>query len=265
VAEGGEAGVIGQIVGWLTDPAHWQGADGVPTHLMEHVGYTLFAVLLGLLIALPAGLVIGHTGRGTVLVAAVANALRAVPTLGLLILFVLLLLPRVTSDLVYLGPGEAVLFLLAVPPILVNTYAGVQNVPPEIRDAAEGMGMTGAGVLFKVELPCALPLIFSGVRAAVLQCLATATVLAYVSLGGLGRYIIDGLAQRDFPQMAAGAMLVAALALLADGLLSLLSRVMVSPGVSGRAGRARPVLARARSRASGRLHPARTLTRQELS
>jgi len=257
--------MISSIVAWLGDPAHWQGPDGVPTHLREHVWYSLLAVVVAAAVALPAGLVIGHTGRGTFLVAGVANAMRAVPTLGLLILFVILLLPHIASDLVYLLPGEAVLVLLAVPPILTNTYAGVQNVPPEVRDAAAGMGMTPRGVLLRVELPCALPLVLSGVRAAVLQCVATATVLAYVSLGGFGRYIIDGQQQRDFPQMASGALLVAVLALLADGLLALLARFVVSPGVSGRAGRARPGHARALSRARGRFHPAHTLTTQELS
>lgn len=257
--------MIGQVVAWLTDPAHWQGPDGVPTHLVEHVAYSLAAVAVAAVIGLPLGLVIGHTGRGTFAVAAVANAMRALPTLGLLTLFVLLLLPHVASDWVYLGPGEAVLFLLALPPILANTYSGVQNAPPEVRDAAQGMGMTGTGVLLRVELPCALPLILSGVRAAVLQCIATATVFAYVTLGGFGRYIVDGLDQRDFPKMASGAVLVAALALIADGLLVLLTRAAVSPGVSGRAGRAtRNDHARALSRARGWLHPAQTLSRQEL-
>ena len=257
--------MISSIVTWLSVPAHWQGPDGVPTHLVEHLWYSLLAVVVAAVVALPAGLVIGHTGRGTFLVAAFANAMRALPTLGLLILFVVLLLPHIASDLVYLLPGEAVLVLLAIPPILTNTYAGVQNVPPDVRDAAEGMGMTPRGVLLRVELPCALPLLVSGVRAAVLQCVATATVLAYVSLGGFGRYIIDGLAQRDFPQMASGAALVAALALLVDGLLALVARFVVSPGVSGRAGRARSGHARALSRARGRFHPAHTLTTQELS
>jgi osmoprotectant transport system permease protein len=268
VATGG-AVVIGDIAGWLTDPAHWHGPDGVPAHLVEHLGYTLGAVALAVLVGLPLGLVIGHTGRGTVVVAGLANAVRALPTLGLLTLFVLVVLPHVASDWAYLGPGEAVLFLLAVPPVLTSAYAGVQNVPPQVRDAAEGMGMTGPGVLFRVELPCALPLILSGVRAAVLQCIATATVLALVTLGGFGRYIIDGLAQRDFPKMASGALLVASLALIADGALVLVERVAVSPGVSGRAGRtARPALAHAVARARGRSlpsDPARIPSRQESS
>jgi osmoprotectant transport system permease protein len=257
--------MIGSILSWLTDPAHWQGADGVPTHLVEHLRYSLIAVGLAALVGLPAGLAIGHSGRGTFLVASLANAMRAVPTLGLLILLVLLLLPHVTNDLVYLGPGELVLFLLALPPILTNTYAGVQNVPGEVRDAAQGMGMTGAEVLFRVELPCALPLVLSGLRAAFLQSVATATVLAYVSLGGFGRYIVDGLAQRDFPQMASGALLVALLALLGDGVLALLSRFVVSPGVSGRAGRPSVRTARRPARSGGRSLTARTFSRQELS
>jgi osmoprotectant transport system permease protein len=232
--------MIGSIGAWLTDPAHWQGPEGVPTHLVEHLTYTLAAVALAAVAGLPLGLAIGHTGRGTVLVAGVANAVRALPTLGLLTLFVLLVLPHVANDWAYLGPGEAVLFLLALPPILTNTYAGVQNVPPQVRDAAEGMGMTGTGVVLRVELPCALPLILSGVRAAVLQCIATATVLALVTLGGLGRYIIDGQAQRDFPKMASGALLVATLALVTDGVLLLLARAVVPPGVSGRPPTSRP-------------------------
>jgi osmoprotectant transport system permease protein len=265
VAAGGAGVVIGDIVGWLTDPTHWQGANGVPVHVVEHLAYALAAVVLAALVGLPLGLVIGHTGRGTVAVAGLANAVRALPTLGLLTLFVIVLLPHVANDWVYLGPGLAVLFLLALPPILTNTYAGVQNVSPEVRDAAKGMGMTGTGVLLRVELPCALPLVLSGVRAAVLQCIATATVLAYVTLGGLGRYIVDGLAQRDFPQMASGALLVAALALIADGLLVLLARALVSPGVSGRPGRAaRPGHARAGTRARGRLQPSASPMRQEL-
>lgn len=247
--------MIGSILGWLADPVHWQGPDGVPTRLVEHLGYTLLAVGVAAVVALPLGLVIGHTRRGTVLVAGVANAVRALPTLGLLILFVILLLPHLASDLVYLIPAEAVLVLLALPPILVNTYAGVQSVPPEVRDAAEGMGMTGTGVLLRVELPVALPLILSGLRAAFLQAVATATVVAYVSLGGLGRFIIDGLAQRDFPQMAGGALLVAALALAAEGLLVLLTRAVVSPGVSGRAVRAR----------SRRVPPGRTPQEKEFA
>jgi osmoprotectant transport system permease protein len=229
--------VIGQIAAWLTDPRHWQGTDGVPTHLLEHLAYSLVAVVLAVAIALPLGLYVGHTGRGTFLIAGLANSLRALPTLGLLILLVILLAPHISSDLVYLVPSEAVLALLAVPPVLTNTYAGVQNVPIAAREAARGMGMTGGEVLRQVEVPCAAPLIVSGIRSAALQCIATATVAAYVSLGGLGRYVVDGLAQQDYPQMASGALLVAALAVATDGVLALLGAAVISPGVSGRRSR----------------------------
>ncbi len=220
---------------WLTTTAHWHGPEGIPVHVREHLAYTLVAVLIGLAVALPAGLLIGHTGRGTATVGAVANSIRALPTFGLMVLLVIVLAPHMSggSDAVYLVPVETVLVLLAVPPILAGTYAGVQNVAPAVRDAAAAMGMSGPGVLLRVELPNALPLIFSGVRSATLQCVATATVAAYVPLGGLGRYVVDGLSQGDYPQMASGAVLVAVLAVTLDALLAGLQRLVVSPGVSG--------------------------------
>jgi osmoprotectant transport system permease protein len=235
--------VIGRIVDFFSDPANWQGAEGIPTRLLEHVEYSAIAVLIGLLVALPLGLLIGHTGRGTTVVAGLANSLRALPTIGLLIFFVVLISPHVhgKGDAAYLIPSEIVLVLLAVPPILSNTYAGVQNVDPAARDAAVGMGMTGRQVLLRVELPCALPLIMSGVRSAALPVIATATIAAYVSLGGLGRMVFDGQAQQLYPKMVAGALLVALLAMGTDLVLALVQRGIVSRGLSGRYGRARTV------------------------
>jgi osmoprotectant transport system permease protein len=185
---------------------------------------------------LPIGLLIGHTGRGTGVVAGMANSLRALPTIGLLIFFVVLISPHIQGkgDAAYLIPTEIVLVLLAIPSILSNTYAGVQNVDPAARDAAAGMGMTGSQVLLRVELPCALPLILSGFRSAALQVVATATIAAYVSLGGLGRFVFDGQAQQDYPQMASGALLVAALAVTVDLGLAFAQRGLVSRGLSGR-------------------------------
>jgi osmoprotectant transport system permease protein len=127
-----------------------------------------------------------------------------------------------------------VLVILGIPSVLSNTYAGVQSVDPAARDAAQGMGMTGSQVLWRVEVPNALPLILSGIRNATLQIVATATITAYISLGGLGRFIVDGLAQRDYPQMASGAVLVAALALLLDAILAGIQRLVVSRGITGR-------------------------------
>ncbi len=228
--------MIRQVYGFLSDSVHWSGPDGIPTRLAEHLQYCGIALAIALVIGLPIGLLIGHTGRGTALVAGLANSLRALPTIGLLIFFVVLISPHIggKGDAAYLIPAEIVLVLLAVPSILSNSYAGVQNVDPAARDAAAGMGMTGSQVLFKVELPCALPLILSGFRSAALQVIATATIAAYVTLGGLGRYVFDGQAQQDYAQMASGALLVAVLAMLVDALLALLQRGVVSRGISGR-------------------------------
>lgn len=228
--------MIPEVVGFLTDSTHWAGPDGIPTRLAEHLQYCALALAIALLIGLPIGLLIGHTGKGTALVAGMANSLRALPTIGLLIFFVVLISPHIQGkgEAAFLIPSEIVLVLLAIPSILSNTYAGVQNVDSAARDAAAGMGMTGSQVLFKVELPCALPLIVSGFRSAALQVISTATVAAYVSLGGLGRFVFDGQAQQDYAQMASGALLVAALAMLADLVLALAQRGIVSPGISGR-------------------------------
>jgi osmoprotectant transport system permease protein len=229
------------VLKWLNDPANWQGADGIITRIGEQVYYAIIAVVIAVVIAIPLGLVIGHTGRGVVVVAGTANALRAIPTFGLLIYLVVLISPRIHSkgELPYLLPTEIVLVLLAIPPILTSTYAGVQNVDPAVRDAAKGMGMTGSQVVRKVELPNALPLVLSGTRSATLQVIATATVAAYVTLGGLGRYLVDGLSQLNDPQagypaMAAGAILVALLAIVADLLFAIAQRFLVPRGVSGR-------------------------------
>jgi len=210
--------------GWLFDPANWTGSGGIPARLVEHLGYVALAMIIALVIALPVGAWVGHTGRGGFLVVGSANALRALPTLGVLILLV------TPFGLSIIGPLIA-LVVLAVPPLLAGTYAGVRNVDPAVVDAARGMGMRGGEVLWRVELPNALPLIIGGVRSAVLQVISTATIAAYVGLGGLGRYIFDGLAQRDFPQMIGGSLLVALLAIVVDLLLAALQKVIVSPGL----------------------------------
>lgn len=225
--------MIGEILTWLTNGDAWSGSDGILARLLEHVTYTAIVVLLASLVAVPTGLWIGHSGRGRWLVTG-ANALRAVPTLGLLFALTLVLLPVLPGDAAYLVPSVAVLVLLAIPPILSGTYAGVEAVQPATRDAARGIGMTGREVLTQVELPIALPLLLSGVRAAVLQVVATATIAAYVGLGGLGRFLIDGLATQDYASTAGGAILVALLALGLDAPFALLARLLVSPGLTGR-------------------------------
>ena len=229
--------MIPGIVDWLTDPANWSGPDGVPTRLFEHVWYCALALFVASLVAVPAGLAIGHTGRGRFLAVNLAGAARAVPSLGLLYVLVLWLFPKLSGDSAFLVPTLIVLIVLAIPPIMAGAYAGVEGVDPAARDAARGMGMTGGQVLRKVEVPCALPLIFSGLRSGTLQVVGTATIAAVAGTGGLGRYLIDGQKVQDFSQMASGALIVALLALGLDLLLALVQRSAVSPGLTGRSTR----------------------------
>ncbi|MDN5857502.1 MAG: ABC transporter permease [Pseudonocardia sp.] len=210
---------------WLFDPARWVGPDAeLPSRILEHLGYTALTMVISIAVAVPIGAWIGHTGRGGGIVVGLGNGLRALPTLGLLILLTLPFGISLTGPLI-------ALIVLAVPAVLAGTYAGVRNVEPSVVDAAIGMGMRSTTVLFRVELPNALPLIIGGIRSAVLQVVATATIAAYVGLNGLGRLIFDGLAQHDFPQMIAGAVLVAVLAIIADLALAGIQRLIVSPGL----------------------------------
>lgn len=210
--------VASDTVDWLTDHAHWVGDDGVPHRLVQHVGYSALTVAVASAVAIPIGLWIGHTGRLRGLAIAVTGALRALPTLGVLTYFVLL------SGIGLKAPILA-LTLLAIPPLLAGAYSGLETVDRATIDAARGIGMTEWQVLRKVEVPLALPLIVGGVRSATLQVVATATVAAYVGLGGLGRYLIDGLALGDYPRMAAGSVLVIVVALVLDGIFVLLQRL----------------------------------------
>lgn len=227
------------MVEWFTDPAHWTGNDGVFVLLLQHLAYSAVALLFACLIGLPVGLYVGHTGRGVVFIAGFANALRSLPSLGLIVLLVILFGPVFASDMAFIVPSLIVLVLLAVPPIMTGAYAGIAAVDPAAVDAARGMGKRPLDILFDVELPCALPLIFSGLRSATLQIISTATIAAYVSLGGLGRLIIDGRAQNDYYQMAAGAVLVGILALTVDLVIGIISRFTVSPGLTRRLKRQR--------------------------
>lgn len=213
------------LVGWLTfdDPRR-----GVVARLLEHLEYTGLAVGLALLLALPLGLVLGHYGRGGFLAVALSNLGRAVPTLGVLVLLAISPLGQSKEAVVY------ALALFAVPPLLTNTYVGMREVDPEAVEAARGMGMSPGQVLRRVELPLAFPLIAAGLRTAVLQVLATAVLAAAIGLGGLGRYLIDGLGSQDDTQVLAGAILVAGLALVVEVLLAGLQRAVDPTGRSRR-------------------------------
>jgi osmoprotectant transport system permease protein len=215
------------FVDYVSNPESWTGTGGLLTRIYEHVGYTLLALAVAAVIALPIGLLIGHTNRGSYLAINIANGARALPTLGLLILIAL-------ATSIGVGPVMVALVILGIPPILASTYAGIRNVEPSVVDAAYGMGMTGREVLWRVEVPNALPLVMSGLRGATLQIVSTATIAAVVALGGLGRPLLDSIAIRDYPQAMAAAMLVAALAIAFDLFFAALTRVVVSPGVGGR-------------------------------
>ena len=219
--------LVDDTAGWLADPAHWSGTDGVPHRLAEHLAVSGAAVAIGCLVALPVAFLLGHTGRGGSLAVNLSNASRAVPTFALLVLL--------AATPVGFGNRATVVALtvFAVPPILTNAYIGVRDVDPEVREAARGMGMTGLQLLRKVELPLALPLVAAGVRTAAVQVVATATLAAYVGGGGLGRLIADGFGRADPAMTAAGGVLVAALALVVEVALALVQR-QVTPGPARR-------------------------------
>jgi osmoprotectant transport system permease protein len=216
--------IVQLVLHWFTQSSQWSGPDGIPNRVGEHLYYSGLALLIAVVLALPLGLLIGHTGRAGFLVVNSGNAARALPTLGLVGL-------AVVVWGIGLVPTLVPLVALAVPPILVNTYEGIRQVDRDLRDAAKGVGMTGIEVLFQVELPVAMPLILLGLRTAAIQIVSTATIAAYVGLGGLGRYIFDGLARREYEVMVGGAVLAVLLALLTEALFVLLAKVTVARGV----------------------------------
>lgn len=221
---------------WLVHPERWQGADGIPVRLTEHVTMSAAALLLALVIIFPVALYAGHTGRGGVLWINVANIGRAVPSMAILTLS----LPLAFGLGLGLGfwPTVIALVPLGIPPILINTYTAIRAVDREIVEAARGMGMRGWQVLWIAELPVAAPLILGGVRTAAVNIIATATLGAIVASGGLGRYIVDGLARREEPRLFAGALLVALLAVATEIVFSLVERLFFSKGIPTETARA---------------------------
>jgi osmoprotectant transport system permease protein len=209
---------------WLKSPAQWHGQDAIPARILEHLGYAGLSLLVAAAIALPLGLLIGHTGRGSFAVINIANVARAIPTLGLLVLVVVLLGLGVLAWLIPL-------VALAIPPILVNTYEGVAGVDADLKDAARGTGMTAWQLLWKVEVPLAVPLIMLGLRTGAIFVVATATIAAEIGVGGLGRYIIDGLAANNYGEVAGGAAVIVVLALLIQLLFTGLRRLVIPTGL----------------------------------
>ncbi|MFH8369086.1 ABC transporter permease [Streptomyces sp. NPDC018031] len=214
-------GVVGDAWSWLTTAAHWSGEGGVWHRLGEHLYLTFVSLAIACLVALPVAVLLGHIGKGGAIAVNVSNAGRAVPTFAVLVLLLLSPLGR-HGDL----PTILALVLFAIPPLLTNAYVGMREVDREVVEAARGMGMTGGQLIARVELPLAFPLLMTGVRTAAVQVVATATLAALPGGGGLGRIITAGFRLTDTPQVVAGAVLVAALALLVELVFVVLQRLL---------------------------------------
>jgi osmoprotectant transport system permease protein len=216
--------ILAQVVAWFGDPAHWQGSDGIPTRLVEHVQLSAESVALGALIALPIGIGLGHLGVLGNLAIGVSNVGRAIPSFAILV---------IAFQVFGLGDTPIILALtaLAIPPMVTNSYVALREVDPDIKDAARGMGYRELAQLVRVELPLAVPLIMAGIRTSAVQVVATAALAALIAGGGFGRYIIDGLAQQDYAKEFAGAVLVAVLALATEVTLWGVEQLLVPRGI----------------------------------
>ena len=231
---------LASALAWLLAPAHWQGPDGIPVRLLEHLAISVPSVLAAAMVALPAGAWTGHTGRGASVAINLANLGRAVPSYAVLAI-VLPISLRFSPDLgLSVIPTFTAMTLLAIPPILVSTYAGLRAVDRELVEAARGVGLTEGQILRQVELPLALPVVAGGLRTASVQVVATATLGAVVAYGGLGRYIVDGIARNEADRLLAGVALVAALAVAVEVAFALVQRRLVPRGLrpEARAGEA---------------------------
>lgn len=212
---------------YLSAAEHWRGQDGIVNRLGEHLGFLIFAMLIGALVALPLGAIIGHTRKATDVAIGLGAAGRLLPSIAVLMFIV-------RRSGVGNGAVLLALVLVAIPPMLMGAYAGVRAVDRRIIDAARGLGMQPHQVLLQVEAPAALKPALEGARSAALRVTATITIAAYVKAGGLGRLFVDGLAGNDYGKMATGAVVLVALALVVDLLLAAVARGVVSPGLTGR-------------------------------
>lgn len=217
------ANPVEQAIVWLNDPLNWTNPGGVLDRLGEHLVISAAAVAIGVLVAWPLGLWLGHTGRGGAVVVLVSNITLAVPTIALLSIL----------PLTFLGFGKPPVILalavFAVPPLLANAYTGLRQVDPQVREAARGMGLSGWQVLRRVELPLAVPYLAAGFRTAAVQVVATAALAAFVNGGGLGQIISAGFGlgiSVGGGQILAGGLLVASLALVTEAVLAVAERML---------------------------------------
>lgn len=217
-------------IAWIFTPSLQSAPGQLPQRIAEHLGYTFGAAALAALVAVPLGYYIGHTGKGRDIAVAFTGGMRALPSLGVLILFALWLSIGFKAPLL-------TFVLLAIPPLLGGAYAGIQAIDRNVIDSAKAVGMTHWQVLLKVEIPLGLPLLVGGLRAAVLQVVATATLAAYVSGGALGGYIFLGLATKNYTEMLGASIVITALALVLEGLFAIVQRFVIPRGVSAQSGR----------------------------
>jgi osmoprotectant transport system permease protein len=220
---------LSAVGAWLTAPEHWSGSDGIPNRIGEHLLISAVTTAAAVALALPFGVYAGHTHRGGFIAVNIANLGRALPSLALLAL----MFPVALSFKLGFGfwPTFLALVPLGIPPVLTNSYVGVREVDADIVEAARGMGLRERQVLRNVELPIAAPLIIAGIRNAAVAIVATATLGALVAGGGLGRYIVDGIARQDYPRVFVGALLVALLSICVEIAFGAFERVSVSSGV----------------------------------
>ena len=216
--------ILSHVARWFADPAHWSGPDGIPQRLVEHVQISAESVAIGAVIALPIGIALGHYGRFGNLAINISNVGRALPSFGMLV---------IAFQVFGLGslPILIALVALAVPPMVTNSYVGLREVDPDVKEAARGMGYRELAQLLRVELPLAVPLVMAGIRTSAVQVVATATLAALIAGGGFGRYVIDGFAQQDYTKLFAGAVLVAVLAMATEVSLSAVERLLVPRGI----------------------------------
>lgn len=229
--------IFGATVAWLLASASWQGPDGIPVRVAEHLVISVPSVLAAAVVAFPVGAYIGHTGRFSALAINAANLGRAIPSYAVLAI-VLPVSLRLSPELgLSVIPTFTAMTLLAIPPILLGAYAGIRGVDRDLVEAARGLGFRERQILLRVELPLALPVVVGGLRTAAVQVIATATLGAVVAYGGLGRYIIDGIARNEDDRLLAGVVLVAGLAIAAEAGLAAVQRGLLPAGLrAGRSG-----------------------------
>jgi osmoprotectant transport system permease protein len=221
--------LLADVLIWLAQPQRWQGSDSIPVRVAEHVLMSATALVIAAAIALPVGLALGHSGKGGLVAINLANIGRALPSLALLALA----LPLAFALGLGLGfwPTMFALIPLGIPPMLTNSYVAIREVPRETVEVARGLGMREWQVLTAAEIPMAAPVIIAGIRNSAVAIVATATLGAIVASGGLGRYIVDGLARQEEARLFIGALLVALLAMATEVAFELLERLLVSPGI----------------------------------